>query len=68
MAIHPLGLYYWSDHMLHTYLWGVVGGAKDELWGSVVARTNVGDIWLAAYQLLRTAQKHMHILGNRLVN
>lgn len=52
-----------------TYVRGVVSGAEDELWGTVIARTNVGNIRLSSHQLLRTEsqrrEQHGYPGGNR---
>lgn len=39
-----------------TDLGGVIGGTKDELRSAVVARADVGDVWLARNQNLSTAE------------
>lgn len=44
-----------SDKQEATNAGGVICSSKDELWGSVVTRADVGDVGLTTYQLLSTA-------------
>jgi hypothetical protein len=43
-----------------TNIGSVVGGTKDQLWGSVVSRADIADIWLASNENLGGSEITQH--------